>query len=295
MQGKRPAPDVKASGVFFLDNGFNWRVMRLFENTACNQHASEQQLDHPSQTPPGQGGQWQSKPERQPALNIPPVITVLSILFVLIQAARSYLLTPQQDFEFILQFSFIPAYFTLPLDQVPYPAARYWSYFTYAFLHGGWTHVFVNLLWMVAFGSVVAKRFGAVRFLMFSLLAAIAGAAAHFITNMNDVSPVIGASASVSAYLGAASRFILGPGGLAAGQMRGGSYQPPAMSLAQALTNRNVLLFVGVWFALNILFGTGLVPIAGTDAKIAWEAHVGGFLFGILAFSLFDPVARNRP
>jgi len=221
------------------------------------------------------------------------VITILGALFLLIHAARTYLLTPEQDFEIILQYSFIPAYFTFPLDQVPFPASRYWSYMSYAFLHGDWTHVFVNLLWMVAFGSVVAKRFGASRFLAFSLFAAMAGALAHFITNMNDIHPVIGASASVSAYLGAASRFILGPGGLATGQMRGNNYQPPALSLAQALTNRNVLLFVGVWLALNFLFGTGLAPIAGEDVKIAWEAHVGGFVFGILAFSMFDPVGRR--
>lgn len=250
-------------------------------------------MDKYSHIPPEQGENWQTTPERQPALNIPPVITALVALLILIHVARMYLLTPQQDFELILQFSFIPAYFTYPLEQVPFPASRYWSFMSYAFLHGDWTHVFVNLLWMVAFGSVVAKRFGASRFLAFSLIAAIAGALAHFITNMNDVTPVIGASASVSAYLGAASRFILGPGGLAAGQMRGGSYQPPALSLSQALTNRSVLLFVGVWLALNFLFGTGLAPIAGEDVKIAWEAHVGGFVFGILAFSLFDPIGRS--
>jgi membrane associated rhomboid family serine protease len=54
-----------------------------------------------------------------------------------------------------------------------------------------------------------------------------------------------------------------------------------------------IILFVGVWLGLNLLFGTGLVPIAGEGVQIAWEAHVGGFVFGLLAFSLFDPVGRR--
>ncbi len=242
--------------------------------------------------------EWQHSPPphspgREPAFNLPPVIILFSLLFVVIHAARTYLLTSDQDFQVILQFSFIPAYITFPLDEVPFPASRYWSYLSYALLHGDWTHVFVNLLWTVAFGSVVARRFGELRFFTFSAFAAIAGALAHFAMHSGDVTPVIGASASVSAYMGAAIRFVLGPGGLAAGQQRGAASQPPAMSLMQALTNRNVILFVGVWLGLNLLFGTGLVPIAGEDVQIAWEAHVGGFVFGLLAFSLFDPVGRR--
>ncbi len=240
--------------------------------------------------PPSNHG---SPDDREPALNLPPVIILFTVLFVLVHAARTYLLTPVQDFQIILQFSFIPAYFTFPLDEVPYPASRYWSYLSYALLHGDWTHVFVNLLWTVAFGSVVAKRFGGMRFFWFSAFAAVAGALTHFAMHPNDITPVIGASASVSAFMGAAIRFVLGPGGLAAGQRRGAISQPPALSLVQALTNRNVILFVGVWLALNLLFGTGLVPIAGEDVQIAWEAHVGGFVFGLVAFSLFDPVGRS--
>jgi membrane associated rhomboid family serine protease len=243
--------------------------------------------------------EWQNRSphvnssRREPAFNLPPIIILFSLLFVIIHAARTYLLTSEQDFQVILQFSFIPAYFTFPLDEVPYPASRYWSYLSYALLHGDWTHVFVNLLWTVAFGSVVARRFGGSRFFAFSAIAAIAGALAHFAMHSSDITPVIGASASVSAYMGAAIRFVLGPGGLAAGQQRGVVSHPPAMSLIQALTNRNFILFVGVWLGLNLLFGTGLVPIAGEGVQIAWEAHVGGFVYGLLAFSLFDPVGRR--
>ncbi len=226
--------------------------------------------------------------KREPALNLPSVIITLIVVVVGIHAVRTYLFSALQDYQVIFNFSFIPAYFTLPLNEVPYPMARYWSAVSYAFLHGDWTHVFVNLLWMVAFGSAVAKRLGTTRFLLFSVFAAIAGALAHFIMRPGDVVPVIGASACVSAYMGAASRFVLGRTGLGAGAMRNDCH-PPAMSLLQALTNRNVLIFVGVWMVLNFLFGTGVMPLAGENVEVAWEAHVGGFLFGLLAFSLFDP------
>lgn len=248
------------------------------------------------QTPSNQQG-WPPEngaaiPRREPALNLPPVIVTLVLVIIVVHAIRTVLLSPEQDYLVILQFSFIPAYFTLPLEQVPFPYARFWSAVSYAVLHGDWTHVMVNLLWMVAFGSAVAKRFGAIRFLMLTLFAALAGAGAHFYMHPNDITPVIGASACVAAYMGAAARFVLGPSGLGAGRL-GIGYQPPAMSLLQALSNRNVVIFVGAWMGLNFLFGTGLMPVAGEGVQIAWEAHVGGFLFGLLAFSWFDPAVHS--
>ncbi len=236
------------------------------------------------------GNQWQRAPDpgREPALNLPWAITVLVLLMIVVHAVREYLLTPEQDFLIILKFSFIPAYFTSPLDQVPYPMARYWSAVSYAFLHGDWSHVMVNLLWMVAFGSAVAKRLGTSRFLLLTLFSAVAGAAAHFMVHPQDITPVIGASACVSAYMGAACRFVMGASALRISSAGAGDYHPPALGLVEALTNRNVIIFIGIWLALNFLFGTGLVPIAGADTQIAWEAHVGGFVFGLLAFSLFD-------
>lgn len=245
----------------------------------------DQLSDNQFETPPQGGRQSQS------AINLPPIVSILLLAIVAVHLLRTYGLTAAQDFQVILQFSFIPAYFTLPVVEIPFPASRYWSFVSYAILHADWTHVLVNSVWMVAFGSVVARRFGTMRFLLFTILSAMAGAAAHFVMHMQDIVPVIGASASVSAYMGAACRFVLTPSGLGATRN-----QPPvaALSLAQALSNRSVIGFVAVWFALNFLFGSGLVSIDGTGAQIAWEAHVGGFLFGLLLFSWFDPVPRTH-
>jgi membrane associated rhomboid family serine protease len=51
-----------------------------------------------------------------------------------------------------------------------------------------------------------------------------------------------------------------------------------------------VLIFVGVWLGLNLMLGLGTIPVSGEGASIAWEAHIGGFVAGLLLFSVFDPV-----
>jgi membrane associated rhomboid family serine protease len=57
------------------------------------------------------------------------------------------------------------------------------------------------------------------------------------------------------------------------------------------LRDPRVMIFIVVWFGINLLFGAASLPIAGNDQPIAWQAHIGGFLAGLLLFSLFDPVS----
>src|SRR6185295_19302766 len=104
--------------------------------------------------------------------------------------------------------------YALPLTAYPGGVgAAIWSFFTYAFLHAGFNHLLFNLLWLLAFGVPVARRFGAVRFLLFFLVAAAAGAAVHLAVHFGERDVVIGASASVSGAMGAAMRFAFQRGG----------------------------------------------------------------------------------
>ncbi len=102
--------------------------------------------------------------------------------------------------------------------------------------------------------------------------------------NMESNLPMIGASGAVSGCMGAAVRFAFTPGAMGTGVQR------PALPLVQSFQNRGVLAFVVLWFVFNWLFGSGVVPLACVENQIAWEAHAGGFVFGLLAFRLFDPV-----
>ena len=67
------------------------------------------------------------------------------------------------------------------------------------------------------------------------------------------------------------------------------AYRVPAIPLTGVLSDARVLIFLAVWFGINILFGLGSLPITGSDQPVAWQAHIGGFLAGLLLFSWFDP------
>ena len=181
-------------------------------------------------------------------------------------------------------FAFVPIFYHVDPAQLIQPLSVYWSPVTHGLLHGDWAHLVVNLVWLAAFGSAVARRLGSTRFIVFMILATASGAAAHYLFHQMGEAPVIGASGAVSACMGAAVRFAFSPGRSIEEAM-----QRPALSLVQSLANRNIMTFVAVWFGINFLVGSGIIPLFG-DSQIAWEAHMGGFLFGWLTFSRFDPV-----
>jgi membrane associated rhomboid family serine protease len=60
-----------------------------------------------------------------------------------------------------------------------------------------------------------------------------------------------------------------------------------------ALRDMRVVVFLVTWFGTNIIFGLGSVALLGTDQPVAWEAHIGGFLAGLILFALFDPIIAH--
>ncbi|MEN0040795.1 MAG: rhomboid family intramembrane serine protease [Pseudomonadota bacterium] len=229
--------------------------------------------------------------ETPPAFNLPGVIVLLGAVMIAIHGVRTGLLPQAADFNVLERFAFVPGFYDAPAEALRYPMARFWTPMSHAFLHGDWTHLLVNLVWMAAFGGVVAARFGAFRFLIFFAVGSAAGALAHYFSARGDLVPLIGASGAVSACMGAAIRFAFGDGRMAMRPEQRSS--APAMGLVASLANRNIMIFVGVWFLLNWLLGSGILPIAGGDS-IAWQAHVGGFALGWLGFAIFDPLWRDR-
>lgn len=233
---------------------------------------------------------------RQPVLNIPPIVTVLIVTFVAIHALRLYVLDPGTDMQVILDFSFIPIREMRPeaFAGMAAPGAIAWSFVTYAFLHGDWMHVVVNCVWLAAFGSPLARRFGAFRFLAFSAVGAIAGAALHLAIYPSSLVPMVGASAAISAQMAGAARFVFQTGGpmWGMGQIPG-AHHLPAAPLMEVFRDRRVLAFLAVWFGINIVFG--LTSGAGlAQGGVAWDAHIGGFIAGLLLFRFFDPVPPSR-
>ena len=137
------------------------------------------------------------------------------------------------------------------------PRPEPWTILTYAFLHGSWTHVLLNSVWLVAFGSPVVRRAGSVRALILMVATAVAGAALHWVTNLSSVQPMIGASAVASGFMGAAVTFVFSPPRRPAPF---GGASGPRPGPGSILTNRSAMIFIALWFVTNILFGLVAVP-----------------------------------
>ena len=151
--------------------------------------------------------------KKERIFNVPPVVVWIIALLAAIEGLAN-LLSPETYLEILRRFAFVPGRFTFAFapdrvslafnsiaDDGEFRAQaaafflgdgrpQWWTPLTYAFLHGGWLHVGMNCLWFAAFGSAVARRFGAPRFLLFCAVAAIAGAAMHYVTHMTDLQPV---------------------------------------------------------------------------------------------------------
>ena len=231
--------------------------------------------------------------ERTRAINLAPVVTWLAVVFIGVHVLRQFV-SEDMDERILYMFAFIPArYEAFGLLLPGGAAARFWSPITYAFLHADAVHLFVNMIWMASFGGPLARRFGAWRFLLLSAISAVAGAGLHFVFYAGDQTLVIGASGAVSGMMAGTARFAFSPGGpLAAGNTQG-DFHVAAEPLTRAIRNRRAIAFVLVWFVSNVLFGLAGPMIAGVSGPIAWEAHIGGFLAGLLCFPLLDPLQRN--
>ena len=244
-------------------------------------------MDSPPELPPDL--------PREPILTLPGALTAYVALLAVIHLR--VLLPPDLEYWTIEAFGFIPRRYDPTLLATPFAGgsgAKVWTFVTYSLLHANFSHIAFNVLWLLPFGSAVARRFGATRFFLFMAVTAVAGAMAHLVTHEHAIAPMIGASASVSGAMAAAIRFAFVRGSFLS-FTRGdadAAAQVPALPLMRALRDPRVLGFLAIWFGVNIVFGIGSVGVGAEDVNVAWQAHIGGFFAGLLLFSLFDPIPR---
>ena len=145
---------------------------------------------------------------REPILTLPGALTAYVALIAVIHLR--VLLPPELENWTIDVFGFIPKRYDSTLLDITFPGgagAKVWTFVTYSLLHANLSHIGFNVLWLLPFGSALARRFGAVRFFVFMAVTAVAGALAHLVTHEHAIAPMIGASASVSGTMAAAIRF----------------------------------------------------------------------------------------
>ena len=234
----------------------------------------------------------------EPIFNIPPVVLAATAAMIAIHIGRVLLFgigSPADD-EFIGLFAFLTdRYGSNPFGLSPFPGgfgAEIWTFATYALLHADVSHLAMNSLWFVAFASPVARRFGTLRFLLLFAAAAAAGAAAFLVIHGADRGGVDRRLGGASGMMGAAARFAFQANGPITfwRQNDERAYQVPALPLTSALRERRIVVFLAVWFGVNLLFGLVSIPALTEGQTVAWESHIGGFLAGLLLFSVFDPV-----
>jgi membrane associated rhomboid family serine protease len=236
-------------------------------------------------------------PAHEPILTLPGALTAYIAVLAVIHAIRM-LLPLDLEYESTLLFGFIPGRYDQSLIALPFPGgfgAKVWTFVTYSLLHANLAHIGFNMLWLLPFGSALARRFGATRFFVFMAVTAIAGSLAHLVTHQHALAPMIGASASVSGAMAAAIRFAFVQGSfLSFGRGDAdAAARVPALPLFASLRDPRVIGFLAVWFGVNIIFGVGSIAVGSDGASVAWQAHIGGFVAGLLLFSLFDPIPRR--
>lgn len=226
------------------------RVVSLAD--ARNQHRARVAVQHVS-----------ANDEHQPILRLPPMIKVLCGLIIAVFAAQKLL--PVDMAEALVWWGgFIPARYS---GVMAFDAAAIWSPLTHALLHGGWMHIGMNIGMLMAFGAGLEKQRGAKSLMFIFIVSTLGGAVTQFVFYSDSTMPMIGASGGISGLFGAA--------------LMGMAQQATEHDPRWRTRLRHVLPFVAVWIGISLFFGIFGMP--GENQPVAWAAHVGGFIAGMIA------------
>ena len=203
-----------------------------------------------------------------------PFVTITFIGFCVVVFLYEQRL-PQEAAElFAFQYGAIPALIfgqaSLPAEAAAIPAPL--TLLTSMFLHGGWMHLLGNMLYLWIFGNNIEDVMGHTKFILFYLLCGILAALSHALTDIGSQIPMVGASGAISAVLGAylllfprANVLVLLP--------------------AVGMTRVPAGIVLGMWFVTQLI--SGGMSVGSTGGGVAFFAHIGGFIAGMVLVGLF--------
>jgi len=207
-------------------------------------------------------------------------IILLNFLFFLYQLS----LGPHLE-KFLYAWGVVPAQFFAPLSIGHlHLSQRILPLFTSMFLHGGWLHFLGNMLYLYIFGDNVEDRLGHARYLLFYLLCGVLATAAHLITNHDSRLPTIGASGAIAGVMGA--YFFLYPYARVVTLI--------FIFFFFDIVEIPAFFFLAFWFIFQFLSGTIVATQDAMSGGVAWWAHIGGFLAGILLLFVFGVRRTGR-
>ena len=224
----------------------------------------------------------QSHPPRQPIFRAPPIVLWLIGALTALHALRIFQPDARAQ-ELAFEYGFVPARYSRAfLESRMADPGTLWErvvpFVSYMGLHNDWTHLLINALWLLAFGPIVARRFGAVLFLVFFLICGVAGAVTYLALDWGSDVPVIGASGAISGLMAAALRMLPGQS----------PWAVPGATPLLPIFSRQTLVFTGILAAINVLMAVSGLSIGGESGQVAWQAHLGGFVAGLLLCGPFD-------
>jgi membrane associated rhomboid family serine protease len=212
--------------------------------------------------------------DKNPTHRIPIVNT--SIIAINISVFFYELSLGEQLQQFFQQFGLVPVSFVFGISQFTLSSAL--PLFTSIFLHGGWMHLAGNMLYLWIFGDNVEDKLGHVRYGCFYLLCGIGASLVHVAIDTSSTIPTVGASGAISGILGA--YLLMFPGARVVTII-------PVFFFLQ-VAELPALMVLGFWFVVQ--FFNGLLSLGYETAGmggVAWWAHIGGFIVGLLLIKRF--------
>lgn len=163
-----------------------------------------------------------------------------------------------------------------PIVHAPGPPLVHLTLLTSMFIHGGFLHILGNMLYLWIFGNNIEDLLGPLKFIVFYLVCGVAAAAAHILTDPSSTVPTVGASGAVSGVLGA--YFIVHPRAKVLTLVFLGIFIRPMLLPAG--------LILLLWFVLQIFSGFASLSTGIQSSGVAWFAHIGGFVAGIVLIKI---------
>ena len=197
-------------------------------------------------------------------------LIAINVVFFLVELSQG----PGLE-RFIYIYGLVPARYTIPQIASYFTTGQQLvSLITFMFLHGGFWHLLGNMWSLYIFGDNIEERLGPLRYLTFYMICGLTSGLSHLVFNFNSTMPTIGASGAIAGVMGA--YFILFP--------KAKILTLIPIFFIPYFIEIPAFFFLGIWFVFQFLSAAGS---HGQMAGIAWWAHIGGFIFGIIFLKLF--------
>ena len=211
----------------------------------------------------------------------PPAVVTFGLIALNVLAFFVELAQPSEAAlqSFIEAWGVVPREYSTVQDLPPMIPLPFWStLLTSMFLHGGWMHLGGNMLYLWIFGDNLEKVMGAGRFIIVYLVCGLAASLAHIAFGPGSNVPAVGASGAISGVLG--GYLLLFPNNRVRVLTRGGIAHVPA------------LVVLGFWILIQFINGIGSMAATTETGGVAYMAHIGGFVTGLVLVKLMATARR---